>query len=149
MKRLLAIALLLFSFTAMAEENLIVPVIEVYDGDTIKTRLTLPNPLDVVSVRIYGIDTPEKPADSYPTTGKLGRASCGKEAELALAAKHAVEELSQKNPIMIVTNFKYGKYGGRIVGDVTIAGVDVAHHLIEKGLAVPYNGGSKSHSWCD
>jgi endonuclease YncB( thermonuclease family) len=149
MKYFLAMALLLFSITVAAEESLIVPVIEVYDGDTVKTRLTLPNPLDVVSVRIYGIDTPEKPADSYPESGKLGRASCVKEAELGLKAKNAVEELVQKNPIMIVTNFKYGKYGGRIIGDAAISGIDVAQYLIERELAVPYDGGPKNHSWCD
>ena len=52
-------------------QDLIVPVINVRDGDTIEIRMTLPEPLDKVSVRIYGIDTPEIPAASYATTGKL------------------------------------------------------------------------------
>lgn len=130
--------------------EMILPIISVYDGDTIKTSLTLPPPLNAISVRILGIDTPEKPAKSYATTGKLGRAKCDKEAQLALAATLYLESLKDKyGGAMTVRNFKYGAYAGRIVGNVFIGGVNVADQLIEKGYGVPYDGkAARSHNWC-
>lgn len=127
------------------------PVDEVYDGDTIKTHFStyrLPEPINKVSIRINGIDTPELPAKSYKETGKLGRADCVQEAEHALKAKEFVEMLVVGFKRMKVENFKWGKYGGRIVGDVKIGGVDVATALINEGFAVPYDGGTKTHDWC-
>ncbi len=130
---------------------MMLPIVEVYDGDTIKTDMSsrLPAPLGKVSVRIYGIDTPEKPAASYYKTGKLGRAGCIKEAELALQAKKFVEMIVIGYRKMKVDDFKWGKYGGRIVGKVKIGGVDVAEALINEGLAVPYFGGKKIKNWCE
>lgn len=108
----------------------------------------LPEPLNHVSVRVRGIDTPEKPADSYKETGKLGRAACDKEALAALEAKEFVEMMAYGYNKMKVDNFEWDKYGGRIVADVKIGGVDVATTLINEGLAVPYDGGKKTYDWC-
>lgn len=125
------------------------PIVEVYDGDTIKTVTNkLPTPLNKVSIRIRGIDTPENPAKSYLVTGKLGRAQCDKEAVAALAAKDFVLWLAEGHTTMKVDNFAWGKYGGRIVADVKINGVDVAGALIDAELAIPYDGGKKTHDWC-
>ncbi len=134
------------------DKVLYLPIIEVYDGDTIKTHMHwyLPEPLDKVSIRIRGVDTPEMPAKSYKTTGKLSRAKCVKEAELALQAKEAVVKLMQvpKWDYMIVTNYKWGKYGGRIVGDVDIHGIDVRQMLLNDGYAVKYDGTGPKKDWC-
>lgn len=147
MKKL--IALLLLSCTAVADPaRLVLPIVEIYDGDTIKTELALPDPLNKVSIRLRGVDTPEKPARSYAETGKLGRAKCVKEAEQAILAQSLVELLAEGTDIMYVYNYDYGKFGGRIVGDIEINGVDVADMLLEQGLAVPYEGGKKTHDWC-
>ena len=129
---------------------MLLPIVEVYDGDTIKTNLSwrLPPPLNIVSIRISNIDTPESPAKSYLTTGKLGRAKCTKEAELALAAKARVIELVANSKKMKVSNFKWDKYGGRIDADVSIGGVDVAKTLIKEGLAVEYYGSGTKQDWC-
>lgn len=129
---------------------MLLPIVSVYDGDTIKTDLTwrVPAPLNRVSIRIYGIDTPEMPAKSYTTTGKLNRAKCIAEAELALKAKARVVELVGSNTRMKVTDFKWGKYGGRIIGNVFIGGVNVAKTLIDEGLAVEYYGSGTKHDWC-
>lgn len=134
-------------------DNIIfLPIVEVYDGDTIKTHMHwyLPEPLDKVSIRIRGVDTPEMPAKSYLKTGKLGRAKCVKEAELALEAKAAVQQLLHvpKYDYMMITNYEWGKYGGRIVGDVEIHGTDVREMLLNDGYAVEYDGGKKTHDWC-
>ena len=137
-----------------AGEYMLLPIDEVYDGDTIKTHISesrLPAPLNKLSIRINGIDTPESPAKSFAETGKLGRASCEKEAFMALKATEAVEFLVLKSTTktMKVENFRHGKFGGRVLADVTIAGVDVATHLISQGLAIPYHGEKKSHNWCE
>ena len=150
MKKLLATFLLLFSTTVIAQGYMLLPIVEVYDGDTIKTDLTwrLSKPLNDVSVRIYGIDTPELPAASYATTGKLNRAKCIKEAELALKAKARVQEIVDDNTRMKVSDFDWGRNGGRIIGKVSIGGVDIAKTLIEEGFAVEYYGSGPKHDWC-
>jgi len=156
MKIVTAFFLLLLPFLATAGESLIVPVIEVYDGDTVKTRLTLPNPLDKVSVRIYGIDSPEKPAKSYPTTGKLGRSKCVKEAKLSLEGTEYLETLIKEHGGMLkLKAYSWDKYGGRINADVYVIDLktgtelNVADRMIEKGYAVEYFGGTKTKDWCN
>jgi len=137
-------------------QDLYVPVTEVHDGDTIKIRLTLPSPLDVVSVRIYGIDTPEMPAKSYATTGKLSRADCVQEAEQALLAQWFVEELVNRGgKQLILRGYSWDKYGGRIdavayvIDPDTGAEINIADELIAMGMAVEYYGGTKTKNWCE
>ena len=145
----------LFSLIANASETsyqqyMLLPIVEIYDGDTIKTdlRWRLPEPLNKVSIRLYGVDTPEMPAKSYRTTGKLGRAKCVKEAELAIKARDRVRQLADGARYMKITDFKWGRIGGRIVAKVKINGKDVSAVLIEEGYAVPYFGKGKKHDWC-
>lgn len=150
MKTVLLTLLLLISSAALAQTYMLLPILEVYDGDTIKTSLSwrLPPPLNKVSIRISNIDTPETPAKSYLTTGKLGRAKCAKEAELALAAKARVVELVANYKKMKVSNFKWDKYGGRIDGNISVGGIDIAKTLIKEGLAVEYHGSGPKQDWC-
>jgi len=137
------------SSTLADNSTLILPILEVHDGDTIKTELPLPQPLNSVSIRIRGIDSPEMPAESYHKTGKLDRAKCNKEALLALASKQAVLSLIDGTDIMYITSFEYDKYGGRIVADVKLkSGQDLATFLIDNGFAVKYDGGTKTKDWC-
>jgi len=151
MKKLLAVVLFLFSTAVTAQTYMLLPIVSVYDGDTIKTNLSwrLPTPLNKVSIRILNLDTPEMPAKSYLVTGKLGRAKCIKEAVMAIKAKEFVEKLTNGYTKMKVENFKYGKWGGRIVADVSIGGIDIGAALIKKGLAIEYSGGTKTHDWCN
>lgn len=154
----LLLLLLSFSQIALATDNtLSLSVVEVYDGDTIKTTLdALPSPLNKVSIRIYGIDTPEKPAKSFPTSGKLGRSKCAKEANLSIEATKYLKELvkAHGNEI-IIKDFKWGKYGGRIVAKVFLydlnnnTKINIANAMIENGYAVEYFGGRKTKNWCE
>jgi len=148
----LLLATLSLSFvTAHAGRYMLLPIDYIYDGDTIKTHIAerrLPAPLNKLSIRVNGIDTPEMPAKSYATTNKLGRAKCVKEAEAAIEAKNAVMYLAKDSTKMKITNFKWGKFGSRIVADVTINGTDVASYLIELQLAIPYYGKAKTKDWC-
>lgn len=150
MKKIITILLLLVS-TSVFADYMLMPIDDIHDGDTIKTHFAeykLPAPLNLVSIRINGIDTPEMPAKSYYETGKLGRAKCVKEAELALKARDAVIKLAEHVRVMKVENFQWGKFGGRILGDVKISGVDVATFLIQNGFGIEYHGEAKTHDWC-
>lgn len=142
-----AILVLMLVATPVSAEMLM-PIISVYDGDTIETRVTLPTPLDGVKVRILGIDTPEMPAASYAETGKLSRAKCVQEAELAIKARDALRELAEGATFMVVTNYRYGTYAKRFLADVSVNGVDVKTFMIEKGYAVPM-GAKRTEGWCD
>lgn len=136
MKKLFLLLLLAPAVHAQTYMNM--PIVSVYDGDTIKSNLgkRMPEELRPMSIRIRGIDTPEI------------RTKCAKEKMLGHRARAAVELLAVGRTSMKVENYEWGKYA-RIVADVKIGGVDVANHLIERGLAVPYDGGTKTHNWCD
>lgn len=142
---------LTFASALRAETYMRMPIDEIYDGDTIQTHVNtyrLPEPLNSLSIRIYGIDTPENPAKSYRETGKLGRAACVKEAEAALKAKQFVVDMAAGQTFMVVRNFQWDKYGGRVLATVEINGKNVADELVKAGLAIPYFGEAKTHDWC-
>lgn len=150
MKKILTTLIFLISTSVLAQTYMLLPIVSVYDGDTIKTDLSwrLPFPLSKVSIRIYGIDTPEMPAKSYATTGKLNRAKCIKEAELALKARERVIELIGSNTKMKVSEFKWGRNGGRIIGIITVGGIEIGKTLIDEGIAVEYYGSGPKQDWC-
>lgn len=125
-------------------------VLAVYDGDTLTAQVLLPEPLDAVSIRIRGIDTPEMPASSYRETGRLGRAGCKAEAEAAIAARDLVDKLVRAaGGAVRVGNLAWDKYGGRILADVQAGDVFIAEALLQAGLAVRYDGGTKAANWCE
>lgn len=115
-----------------------VPIVGGIDGDTIATTVPLMCPLCKASVRIRGIDTPESTA----------LAKCELEKTRGKAAKVFTAELIGQNKTMILKDFKWDKYGGRIDANVTINGVDVAQTLISKGYAKPYTGRGPKPDWC-
>lgn len=135
--------------------ELIVPAIDVYDADTIEVRITLPPPLNDVRIRLLGIDSPEVPAKSYVVTGKLGRAKCIKEAELALDARDFIRtKVKAGGNKLYLENYKWDKYGGRIDADVFVLDpttdkkINLAETLIDLKYAIPYFGGTRTHDWC-
>ena len=147
-RKIILAAVIAVAFPAHGNE-LTLPIRYVYDGDTIKSFMyVLPEELNEVSVRIRGIDTPELPAASYRKTGKLGRSSCDKEAELAILATKALVDMTKDTDFMVLRQIEWGKFGGRIVARVDIDGYDVATRLMSLGLAVAYDGGKKTHDWC-
>ncbi len=107
-------------------------VIKVYDGDTITIAAKLPypeSPLYRFSVRLNGIDCPEiKGKDSV-------------EKECAQIAKAEVTKLTL-NKTVTLKNVGTEKYG-RILADVYVGDLHLNEHLIEKRLAVKYDGGTK------
>jgi endonuclease YncB( thermonuclease family) len=107
-------------------------VIKVYDGDTITIASKLPykeSPIYRFSVRLSGIDCPEiKGKDE-------------KERKIAELAKKELSNLIM-NKVVILENVKTEKYG-RVLADVYIDNINLSNYMIEKGLAVPYDGTAK------
>lgn len=117
-------------------------IVNVVDGDTINVILSpLKNypPLDLVKIRIYGIDTPES----------SWRAKCEKERQLAQLAKNHVIDIIGDSKTIKITDYDYGKYGGRIVAKAKVNGIDIASSLIDNGLAKPYFGKGLKPNWCE
>ncbi len=107
-------------------------VIKVYDGDTITIASKLPyegSPLYRFSVRLNGIDAPEIKTKSE------------EEKKLAQKAKEKMSELVLGKDI-ILKNVQTEKYG-RILADIYVDSIHVNEYMIEQGLAVRYNGGTK------
>jgi micrococcal nuclease len=142
MKSLIALFLIVFSLNAQAikDKNYgsaeVSEVISIYDGDTF--RVNLKNYPDIVGyhipIRINGIDTPEL------------RAKCQKEKLLARKAKQVTVEALRGAKSIKLSNMKRGKYF-RILADVEADNINLADLLLKKGLAVPYDGGTKI-DWC-
>lgn len=111
-------------------------VLSILDGDTLSVRLRVWIGQEVeTSVRIDGIDAPE-------IHGK-----CARERSMAEAAKEEVVALVNGNPVTVY-DVRLEKYAGRVLARVKTAdGVDIAQHMIDKGLARPYHG-QKRQPWC-
>lgn len=107
-------------------------VIKVYDGDTITIATKLPydnSPFFRFSVRLRGIDCPEIRS---------------KNANEKQCAKIAKELLTNHiyHKIVTLKNVDYDKYG-RVLADVYLNDVNITLELINKRLAVVYDGGTK------
>jgi len=98
----------------------------------------LPPKFNPISVRILGIDTPEK--------GDL--AKCKKERELAdKATVFSRQAFSHGKNIQFINVKGWDKYH-RILAEVIIDGKNLGLLLIKNGLAREYNGGKRA-GWCN
>jgi endonuclease YncB( thermonuclease family) len=108
-------------------------VIDVHDGDTITAIFFLKGELRKYKVRIVGIDTAEL-KDSDP--------------EVAELAKQTVLVIAQmKSKVVKAELGKFDKYGrvlSRIFAQTIDGEIDVSKWMIEKGIAKPYYGKTKS-----
>ena len=109
-----------------------------YDGDTITFNLPNLHPIigKKIRVRLNGIDTPE-------IKGK-----CDKEKYDAEQAREMVGDILKDAEKITLKNMQRGNYF-RIASDVIIDGESLGDILIEAGMAVRYDGGKKTHKWCD
>jgi len=139
MKAILFFFLLCISTIALASEPFHVVVDQVYDGDTFKTHVDLPPPLNVVYIRLNGIDTPEKGS----------RSKCNKEHDKAVLASNFLMEQLPVGSIVEISSYKWDKYGGRINATVTTSnGVNINKLMIDKKHAMPYSGQGEKYNWC-
>lgn len=114
-------------------------ITRVVDGDTVEFEAKwLPSELgNTLKLRIWGIDTPEK--------GWRGK--CEYEKELGQKASDFVSDLVYNGKKFEIILKKWGKFGGRVLGDFYVDGVSVRELLLENGLAREYYGDRKV-SWC-
>ncbi len=108
-----------------------------YDGDTCMMSLPGIHPLfgDHIPVRLAGIDTPEM------------KGQCEREKNLARKARDLVRSaLSQAGTIHLrkASRDKYFRLDARVLADEQ----DLSEILVRQGLAVPYDGGTKTKNWC-
>ncbi len=109
-----------------------------YDGDTITFQIPGVHPIigRDISVRVFGIDTPEM----------KGKAPC--EVARAREAKDLVTRLLQSARNIELRNIQRDKYF-RILAEVVADGISVSERLIDAKLAYPYDGGTKRRvNWC-
>jgi len=143
MIKYLSILLLVCSLNAQANEStLTLPYASTLDGDTIRSYITLPEPLNKISVRIRYIDTPES----------TWRAKCPQERVNGILAKAYLTDYMKDVRVIYVRDFKYGKYAGRIVGVVYVridnVLVSLADVMTKAGFTQPYDG-KKKPDWCN
>jgi endonuclease YncB( thermonuclease family) len=122
-------------------DTMVLPYVSVLDGDTVRTYISLPSPLNKLSIRMGGIDTPES----------TWRAKCPEEKVLGIKAKAYLDFFLKDVKILYVKNFKYGTYAGRIIGDVYVdingVMVNLATVMLNMGYAKYYDGRHKP-KWC-
>jgi endonuclease YncB( thermonuclease family) len=109
-----------------------------YDGETIPFNLPNLHPIigKNIRARLNGIDTPEI------------KGICDKEKYDAKQARDMVGDILKDAEKITLKNMQRGNYF-RIASDVIIDGESLADILSEAGMAVRYNGGKKTHKWCD
>ena len=115
------------------------PVVRVVDGDTVKVDASadLPPELASLSIRLRGVDTPEKG----------GRAKCETEREAGRAATAFTEAAVGKAKTAVVRDPAWGKWGGRVVAGLILDGKPLSSTLIEAGHGRAYDGGRRK-AWC-
>ena len=115
-------------------------ILRVVDGDTVEVATPwVPAPIkQKMSIRIYGVDTPEKG----------WRGQCDKEKAMGEAASKFTKKVITESKVAQIWIIGWDKYGGRILGDIILDGKSLRKMLIEKGFAREYYGDAKK-SWCN
>ena len=139
-------------------------VVELYDADTCKIVIPLKGTLYKFIVRLAGIDTPEmRPRKEKPNReteiawAKKARAEllqlvCPGNtavADVGISKERIVQELERNRQLVFVKCLEFDKYG-RLLGELYAdegATVSFNRQLIEKGVAVGYDGGTKVAPW--
>ena len=133
--KILSILLIIYLLAIMLTVSCLATTIDrVIDGDTIVIINPKP-PADLLQKnhRIAGIDTPEKAS------------KCKKASDLAYKAKAFVTDFVKGGvEIVYVEIDKYGRY----LVNVDKNGINLADELVKNGLAVYYDGGTKTKDWC-
>ena len=139
--RILALAPIFLCAEAQAQREFVagpvaVDVLEVIDGDTFLAAAKVwPGQRVIVSVRLRGIDTPER------------RGKCASEKQAAEEARLALEYALSAAPVEI-RNISGDKYFARVVADAANSDAgDAAEFMLGLGLARAYQG-VKRQGWC-
>jgi endonuclease YncB( thermonuclease family) len=143
MKKLLLILMILPTLALAKDVEMKIynyKITRVLDGDTVAFEANfLPEPLKKeLSVRIYGVDTPEKGF----------RAKCESENTKGLAATEFTKKSVASAKKIEVAIANWDKFGGRVLGDIILDGQSLRSLLIKNGYAREYYGEAKQ-SWCN
>lgn len=149
---IIAAVVLSIGFSASAQaSDIYVDYVRNYDGDTVTVNLLDLQATDLdgtyaalwykVGIRVSGVDTPEM------------RAKCPEEKVMAKQAKYFVRDLLKDAEHISIRDISRGKYF-RLVADIIVNPgtpdeLNIKDALLEAGLAIPYFGGKKTHSWCE
>ena len=136
-------------------------VVEMYDADTCKIALPLQNTFYKFTCRLNGIDTPEiKPRKDKPNREQeiiwakkarnelLGLVCDTKIDNLEIKKEEIINMLQNNRKLVSVKCLEFDKYGRLLVNlfnkNDTKSFNDI---LVEKQLAVNYDGGTKKAPW--
>jgi len=112
-------------------------IIRIIDGDTLEVDAhPWPGHAVRVSVRLRGIDTPER------------RSRCADQRAAAQLARNELERLVSGVATVELINVAGGKYYGRVLADMKAGSRDIASAMLESGLARPYKGGKRHKPQC-
>ena len=96
---------------------------ETIDGDTLAFAVpALPAPLARVLVRLRGVDTPERRRPKCEWERRAGEAATA----------------------IVLTDLKWGKYGGRVLARAPVDGVDLAEAIVRAGHGRAYDGARRA-----
>lgn len=109
-------------------------VVSIYDGDTFTVSIPeWPSVVSKISVRVYGVDSPEM------------KGKCLAESEKAVLAK-TFTQLFLVGKKVSLRNIRRDKYF-LLLADAYVGNKNLSDELIAAGLGRPYFGGTKQ-SWC-
>ena len=112
-------------------------IIRIIDGDTVEVDAhPWPGHAVRVSVRLRGIDTPER------------RSRCAEQRAAAQLARNELERLVSGVSTVELINVAGGKYYGRVLADMKAGARDIASAMLASGLARPYQGGKRHKPQC-
>ncbi|WP_340159290.1 thermonuclease family protein [uncultured Hoeflea sp.] len=112
-------------------------IIRIIDGDTLEVDAhPWPGHAVRVSVRLRGIDTPER------------RSRCAAQRAAAQMARDELERLLSGFETVELVNVAGGKYYGRVLADMKAGSRDIAVAMLESGHARPYKGGKRHKPKC-
>lgn len=142
-KLIITAVFLLLQQTSVSATTYDAVYIRTLDADTHEFSITVWPQLSVTTnIRLHGIDTPETTWRANPLC-RLSENEHGKKATAY------AKELLEKSLFVRVKDVSLGKFAGRVLGTVVLAGGEsLAQKLTDKGYAVPYFGGKKP-DWCD
>lgn len=112
-------------------------IVRIIDGDTLEVEAhPWPGHAVRVSVRLRGIDTPER------------RSQCADQRAAAQLARNELERLVSGFTTVELINVAGGKYYGRVLADIKAGTRDIASAMLASGLARPYQGGKRHKGKC-
>lgn len=117
----------------LIREEVTCKIMEFYDGDTVKILFYFGDILIKTNIRLKGIDAPEKKSKNLLEKEK----ACWITSEL---------NKLYRNRMGLVTFVKHDKYGGRVIANIKIDGVDLSSKIMDQGWAKPYEG-KKKEQW--